>query len=79
MTCVLSDETREEPGSCYPSIAHDALIGDVQTAGLGAPDRATSWLCRPRFDLPMYAALLDDRLDTRTGPTSSSTRAARNG
>jgi hypothetical protein len=24
MTCVPCDETREEPGSCYPSIADDA-------------------------------------------------------
>jgi len=78
MTCVPSDETRKGPGSCYPSIADNALIGDVQTAGLVAPDRAISWFSRPLF-VSMYAALLDDRLDTLTGPTSYSERAARNG
>jgi hypothetical protein len=79
MTCLPSEETREEPGSCYPSIADDALIGDVQTAGLLGPDRAIDWFCLPLFDLPRYAVLLDDRLDTPTGPTSSFKRAARNG
>jgi hypothetical protein len=75
MTCVPSDETREEPGSCYPSITDDALTGDVQTARLVAPDHAINWACRPLFDLPIYAALLD----TLAGPASSSERAARNG
>ena len=77
MTCIPSDATREEPGSCYPPIADDALTGDVQAAGLVAPDRAISWFCHPLFDLPMYAALLDDRLDTLMGSASSSERAER--
>ena len=79
MICVPSDETREEPGSCRLSMADDALIGDVQTAGLVAPDRAINWFCRPLSHLPMYTALLGDRLDALTGPTSYSERAARNG
>jgi len=29
-----SDETREERGLCYPSIAEHGLIGDLQTAAL---------------------------------------------
>ena len=79
MTCVPSDETREEPGSCYPSTADNALIGDVQTAGLVAPDREINWFCRPHFDLPVHAALLDDRLDPPKGPASPSEREARHG
>ena len=79
ITCVPSDETREEPGSRYPSIADDALTGDVQTAELVAPGRAINWSCRPLFEVPMYATLLDDRLDTLTGASSFSERAARNG
>jgi len=34
VTCVPSDETREERGLCYPSIAEHGLIGDLQTAAL---------------------------------------------
>jgi len=79
VTCVPSDETREGSGSCYPSIADDALIGDAQKAGLVAADGAINWFCRSRFGWPMYAALLDDRLDPLKGLAVPSERAARHG
>src|SRR3974390_1193557 len=57
----------------HPAIADHGLIGDLQSAALGATDGTIDWFCWPRFDSPsVFASLLDERRGGRFALAPSS-------